>query len=153
MVNVTVDGIPAEFNYDGVQMNAEGLYEISYVCDATDVLYTFTTIVDRTAPVLALSEVDEEGRSGKPVDISDREPDSVIQLTIDGKEAEASDLLTKRGEYVLTIFDRAGNYNTYQFSIGMYFNSGSIAFVMVLLALACGIVVYVLVSAKRLKVY
>lgn len=153
MVEVTVDGVPAEFQYDGVQLNAEGLYEISYICDATNVLHTFTTTVDRTAPVLALSQVDENGRSNEPVDISDREPFSTVKLTIDGREEEAADLLKERGEYVLTISDRAGNSNTYHFKIGMYLNGSSIAFVMLLLAVVLGVIVYVIVSAKRLKVY
>ncbi|MBR0306668.1 MAG: hypothetical protein IIX07_07650 [Lachnospiraceae bacterium] len=153
MVNVTVDGVPAEFQYDGVQLNAEGLYEVSYVCDATKVLYTFTTTVDRTAPVLALSQLDENGRSNEPVDISDREPFSTVKVTIDGMEKEATDLLKERGEYVLTISDRAGNSNTYHFKIGMYLNGSSIAFVMLLLSVVLGVIVYVIVSAKRLKVY
>lgn len=153
MVDVTVDGIPAEFQYNGVQFNAEGQYEVSYVCDATNVLHTFTTIVDRTAPVLALSQLDEYGRSSEPVDISDREPFSTVKLTIDGKEAEVTDLLKEQGEYVLTISDRAGNYNTYHFEIGMYLNGSSIAFVILLLAVVLGIIAYVIVSAKRLKVY
>lgn len=153
MVEVTVDGVPAEFQYDGVQFTAEGLYEVSYVCDATNVLHTFTTTVDRTAPVLALSQVDENGRSNEPVDISDREPFSTVKLTIDGREEEAADLLKERGEYVLTISDRAGNSNTYHFKIGMYLNGSSIAFVMLLLAVVLGVIVYVIVSAKRLKVY
>lgn len=153
MVNVTVDGLPAEFDHDGVQMNAEGLYEVTYVCDATGVGYSFKTIVDRTAPVLKLSELDEHGRSGGPVDISDREPYSVIKVTIDGEEAAASDILKEKGSYVLTISDRAGNYNTYQFSIGLYFNGGSIAFALIWIAIICGVIVYVIVSAKRLKVY
>ena len=153
MADVTVDGVPAEFDHDGVQMNAEGLYEVSYICDATDMLYSFTTIVDRTAPVLELKELDKNGRSARPVDISDREPFSVVKVTIDGEEAEVSDLLTQNGEYILTISDRAGNYNTYHFEIGTYLNGGSIAFTALLLAVVCGIIVYVIVSSKRFKVY
>lgn len=153
MVNVTVEGLPAEFDYDGIQMNAEGLYEVTYICNATNMIYSFTTTVDRTAPVLELSELDEVGRSAGPVDISDREPDSRITLMIDGEEAVPSDVLKEKGDYVLTISDRAGNYNTYQFTIGMYLNGGSIAFAMIWVAVILAVIVYVIVSGKRLKVY
>lgn len=153
MEEVLLDGVPAQFNYDGVPMDTEGFYEISYICEATGIKYFFKTIVDRTAPTLRLEELDEKGRAKGPVDISDREPGTVVNVTVDGEEITASDVLTQSGKYSLTIYDQAGNYNTYNFVIMMYFNTSGIVFLLLLLAVVGGIAAYIFISAKHLRVF
>jgi hypothetical protein len=151
--NVMVDGVPAQFTYDGVTMETEGTYEVSYICEATGRTYSFKTKIDRTAPTLVLEELDEKGRSKGPVDISDREPNTVIKMTINGEEVAATDILKQSGKYSLTISDAAGNYNTYNFVILIYFNTSGIFFLVLVAAVVGGIAAYIIISAKHLKVF
>jgi predicted house-cleaning noncanonical NTP pyrophosphatase (MazG superfamily) len=41
-------------------MTVEGLYDVTYVCEATNRIYSFQTCVDRTSPVLSLEELDKK---------------------------------------------------------------------------------------------
>ena len=151
--DVTLDGVPAQFNYEGIAMGTEGTYEIFYVCEATGTKYSFKTTVDRTAPTLTLEELDKKGRAKGPVDISDREPGTVVKAIVDGEELTVSDVLTQSGKYSLTISDQAGNYNTYNFVIMLYFNSSGIIFLLLLFAIVGGVAAYIFISAKHLRVF
>ena len=150
---VLIDGEPAEYELDVVPMTAEGLYEVTYVCEATNRIYSFQTHVDRTAPVLTLEELDKKGRAKGPVDLSDREAGSYVKVVLDGKEVDEQDVLTQSGKYTVTIYDLAGNYTTYNFTIMLYFNLSSTVFMLLILAVVIGVVVYIVVSAKMLRVY
>ena len=153
MEEVTLDGVPAQFSYESVSLEAEGTYEIFYVCEATKMKYSFKTIVDRTAPTLVFEELDAKGRAKGPVDISDREPGSIVKVMVDGEEVTASDVLTQSGKYSLTISDQAGNYNTYNFVIMLYFNTSGIVFLLLILGIVGGIAAYIFISAKHLRVF
>ena len=150
---VLIDGEPAEYEFDVVSMIAEGLYEVTYVCEATNRVYSFQTCVDRTAPVLTLEELDKKGRSKGPVDLSDRENGSYVKVILDGKEIEEQDVLKQSGKYTVTIYDQAGNSTAYNFTIMLYFNMSSTVFMLLLLAVVIGVVAYIVVSAKLLRVY
>lgn len=151
--DVLLDGEGAQFSYGSAELSGEGTYDVSYVCEATGKSYSFKTITDRTAPELVLEELDEKGRARGPVDLSDREANSILKITLDGEEQRVSDTLTQSGRYVVTIADRAGNYNTYDFTIMIYFNTSSITFFILILAVIGGISAYIIISAKRLKVF
>ena len=148
-----LNGAPAQFSSGGVELIGEGLYEIFYECEATSRTYSFRIQVDKTAPVLVLEGLDEKGRASGPVDISNREADSMIKIILDGKEQEVTDLLTKSGYYTVTIFDDAGNYNSYDFTILLYFNTNSVTFLALVFVVVGGIVAYIIVSSKKLKVF
>ena len=151
--DVLLEGKPAQFSYQSVKLSGEGAYEVVYVCEATEKVYSFKTIVDRTAPKLVLEELDKKGRARGPVDVSDREANSTLKILLDGQEQKVSNTLTKSGDYIVTISDRAGNYNTYKFTIMIYFNTSSITFLALVLAVVLGITAYIVISAKRLKVF
>lgn len=150
---VLIDGEPAQYESNVVSMTAEGKYEVTYICEATNRTYVFSTNVDRTAPVLMLEELDKKGRAKGPVDISDREQNSTIKVLLNGQEIDAKDTLTKSGKYTVTIYDRAGNSNTYKFTIMIYLNMSSTFFLLLIIAIVVGITVYIVISAKRLKVF
>lgn len=151
--DVLIDGEPAEYDYNVVPMTTEGVYEVTYVCEATNRTYLFRTCVDRTAPVLTLDELDKKGRAKGPVDLTDREIGSYVKVVLDGKEVEEQDVLTKSGKYTVTIYDLAGNSTTYNFTIMLYFNMSSTVFMLLILAVVIGVVAYIVVSAKLLRVY
>ena len=150
---VLIDGEPAEYEFDVVSMTVEGLYDVTYVCEATNRVYSFQTCVDRTAPILTLEELDKKGRAQGPVDLSDREVGSYVKVILEGKEIEEQDVLKQSGKYTVTIYDLAGNSTTYNFTIMLYFNMSSTAFILLILAVVIGVVVYIVVSAKMLRVY
>ena len=150
---VLIDGEPAEYEFDVVSMTVEGLYDVTYVCEATNRVYSFQTCVDRTAPILTLEELDKKGRAKGPVDLSDREVGSYVKVILEGKEIEEQDVLKQSGKYTVTIYDLAGNSTTYNFTIMLYFNMSSTAFILLILAVVIGVVVYIVVSAKMLRVY
>jgi hypothetical protein len=72
---------------------------------------------------------------------------------VDGEEVTASDVLTQSGKYSLTISDQAGNYNTYNFVIMLYFNTSGIVFLLLILGIVGGIAAYIFISAKHLRVF
>ena len=150
---VLLDGEPAEYEFDVVSMTVEGLYDVTYVCEATNRIYSFQTCVDRTSPVLSLEELDKKGRAKGPVDLSDRETGTYVKVILDGTEIEGQELLTESGKYTVTIYDMAGNSTNYNFTIMLYFNMSSAVFILLLLAVVIGVVVYIVVSAKMLRVY
>lgn len=151
--DVQLDGEGAQFSHGSAGLSGEGTYAVSYVCEATGKSYSFKTTADRTAPELVLEELDEKGRARGPVDLSDREANSILKITLDGEEIKVSDTLTQSGRYVVTIADSAGNYNTYNFTIMIYFNTSSITFFILILAVIGGISAYIIISSKRLKVF
>jgi hypothetical protein len=151
--NVLLNGASAKYSYDSVELSGEGTYEVSYVCEATGRSYSFKTIIDRTAPELAFQELDEKGRARGPVEILNREANSTIKIVLDGEEQKAANILTKSGEYTVTIMDQAGNSNQYEFTIMIYFNSNSLVFLGLILAVAGGILAYIIISAKNLRVF
>ena len=51
------------------------------------------------------------------------------------------------------IYDQAGNSTAYNFTIMLYFNMSSTVFMLLLLAVVIGVVAYIVVSAKLLRVY
>ena len=144
---------PAQFSRGSVELIGEGTYEVFYVCEVTGRTYSFRTIVDKTAPVLVLEGLDEKGRANGPVDISNREANSTVKIIRDGQEQEVTDILIESGYYTVTIFDDAGNYNSYDFTILLYFNTNSITFLALIFVVVGGIVAYIIVSSKKLKVY
>lgn len=148
-----LDGVAAQYGYESVELTGEGNYEVQYVCESTGQEYSFQTIIDKTAPVLTLKEVNEKGRASGPVDISDREADSTLKIVLEGKEQKVTDTLTKSGKYMVTIFDQAGNYNTYEFTILLYFNISSVTFFLLIFVVVGGILAYIMISSRRLRVF
>lgn len=150
---VLLNGAAAQYGYESVSLSGEGTYQVSYICEATGRTYSFTTIIDRTAPELTFKELDEKGRARGPVEILNREPKSTIKIVLDGEEQKVTDTLTKSGEYKVTIFDQAGNYNIYEFTIMIYFNTSGIAFIALIFAVIGGISAYIIISSKRIRVF
>ena len=71
----------------------------------------------------------------------------------DGGQLKAKEKLTRSGKYTVTITDPAGNSSVYNFIIMVYFNGGSIIFLILIVVVIVGIIAYVLISRKRLRVY
>lgn len=134
-----------------IDMEREGTYHIVYECERTQVAYTLDVRIDHTAPVLALEAVNN-GIAKGPVDISDAEAGATVSITLDGKIYGTRDKLTESGDYVILIMDQAGNYSRYEFTIRIYLDGGAYASAGILLALVVGVIAYMAMERKRLKV-
>lgn len=135
-----------------VSMADEGEYQINYRCPAAETSYSFSVTADHTAPTLLLAEVQPDGRAKGPVSIADLEPGATIAIWLNGKQMPYAETLTGSGAYRLIVADEAGNTNTYQFVIQVYFNVSSLIFFFIFLALAAGVGIYVLYKRRHLRV-
>ena len=151
IVSVTVDGEAVPFDSDFADMTEEGTYEIRYTCTSTGVTHGLNVTVDHTPPTLKLEAV-KDGYADGPVDISDLEKDAAIAVSLDGKTIPYSDTLTKSGTYLIRLKDKAGNYNEYNFAIRIYFDSNSVAFLLILAAAVIAVAGYLIYSRKHLRV-
>jgi hypothetical protein len=154
ITEVVRDNEPISYGGTMVDMTGEGEYRISYACDSNKMSYTFRTIVDHTAPVLALSAVDEDGKARGAVDISDLEEGAALTVIHEGKEIEPEGTeLIQNGNYKLIVTDRAGNVTNYSFLIMLYFNTSSIAFFVLIILSFLGVAAYIIISGKRIRVF
>lgn len=152
IISVTQDSMAINHSNYSVDFASEGDYKIIYRVEGVDEDYNLKLTVDLEPPVLALSELDEKGRAYGPVDISDLEENCDIYITLDGEEIRYSEELTAPGTYVLVLTDAAGNQTTYSFTIMIYFNTNSLLFFALLLAVVAGIIAYMIYVHKHFRV-
>ena len=134
-----------------IDMEKEGSYRIAYECQRTGVNYELDVDIDHTPPALALEAV-KDGVARGPVDISDLEPGATVYMTLDGSQYNYRERLTRSGDYEIWVFDEAGNYTKYEFTIMVYLDGNGYAFVGIVLLLILGVAVYMMVEKKRLRV-
>lgn len=142
----------ADFDDNMVKFTNEEHYIVTYRMDATNEEYMLQTTIDKTAPTLELSEVNDKNRASKAVDISDLEDGCKISIYLDGKQIDYTNKLTDSGQYTITLEDEAGNISNYSFTIMLYFTTGSIVFLLVIFLLVVGLVVYVTYSKKHMRI-
>ena len=56
------------------------------------------------------------------------------------------------GNYIMRVFDAAGNEAEYTFTILMYFNASSLAFFALVLGVIIAVIVYIVVQRRKLKI-
>ena len=134
-----------------VDLQKEGSYRIRYQCGRTGLQYELDVDIDHTPPVLQLEAV-KDGVARGPVDISDLESGASVYMTLDGKQYNYREKLTQSGDYEIWVYDAAGNYTRYQFTIMIYLDGNGYAFIGILLLLILGVIVYMRVAKKRLRV-
>lgn len=134
-----------------VNMEKEGSYRITYECKRTGVLYELDVDIDHTPPVLALEAV-KDGVARGPVDISDLEPGASVYMTLDGSQYNYREKLTRSGNYEIWVYDAAGNMSKYEFTIMIYLDGSGYAFFGLFLVLILGVVTYMMIAKKRLRV-
>lgn len=140
------------YSADSVEFLSEDRYKVTYRCDATGKEYVLFTIIDRTPPTLKLEAVSKNGKANGPVDISDLEEGTYIQVFLDGKEMGYKQILTDSGEYALTLVDEAGNMSTYTFTIMLYLTTSGIIFILFVVLLAVGFGAYIVYSKKHFRI-
>jgi len=137
---------------DRVSLDKEGEYLITIRNDRIDKYYVYEAIVDHTAPVLALKELNENNAAKSQVDISDLEPGVDMVITCDGKPISTRNTLTMPGRYQIVLTDPAGNVTIYQFVIYLYLTVSGTLVLVILGGLYLGLMVYLFISRKNLRV-
>lgn len=144
---------PLETESDRVVFDGEGTYRITYECTRSRKEYTLELVIDRTAPTLQLEGV-EDGKISGPVSLTDLEQNATIQGTLEGEaiSLEGKTKLTKSGRYRIQVSDAAGNMNSYSFTILIYLNNSSYIFIVLFIFLIIGIVLYLMLCRRNLKI-
>ena len=151
VTGVTFNGNRKTTTGSFIDFSEEGDYSVDYACPATGESYHIAFAVDRTPPELKLEAV-KDGKSWGEVDISDVEPGGKVTVYRNGEKEEYTSVLTKSGQYTLVVADAAGNKTTYDFTIMIYFNSGTFFFFLCLALIVVGTGAYVFISRKKLRV-
>lgn len=134
-----------------VSMTTEGRYYISYKCIKTDIAYELRTTVDSTVPQLTLDGVKGAIAKG-PVTILSAEQGNYVRVVLDNKEIPYKEKLTKSGSYKITVWDVAGNTNTYQFKILVYLDTNSFVVFGLIAGIILAVVLYLMIVRKRIRV-
>lgn len=151
ITSATRNGENVKESSSSVDLTEEGEYSIGYQCAKTGVGYTINLVIDHTPPVLALKEV-VDGHARGPVDITDLERGARMTVYVDGNLINVKDTLTQSGLYNITVEDKAGNQNVYNFRIDIYFNFDAVAFIVIVLVLITALVVYLVISRRKLRI-
>ena len=159
MTGAELDGSGYYYTRFGTDLAAEGEYFLSYMCSASEKVYTLTVTIDRTPPELQFSgKIDEENQVRSALEFTGVEEGGSVVVTRDGAkvnaraDSEGVYTLKDSGLYKIQDYDAAGNMTEYQYRIMMYFNVSSILFVLVAALLVIGIGIYVLIRRKSLKI-
>ena len=155
----TRDGLDIYEDRYRVDMSEEGEYLIEYFCGATDRVYRLETAIDRTPPTLTFQgKVDSKQRIHSALKFSGLEEGDTIVLLQDAVEVspvlknDGTGQIVNPGNYIMRVYDAAGNMREYNFTIMLYFNASSWFFFLLVLAVIGAVVAYVFIKRKKLKI-
>lgn len=130
--------IPYTNYYDFLE---EGFYLLRWENSRIHQSFTTEFTMDLTPPVLRLPEV-INGAATKQVSFEDLEDGAYIRWIRDSREEgrieDPSEVLSKHGNYVLRVYDQAGNYTEYTFALEGYFDVNAVLAVLLVLVLFAG---------------
>lgn len=154
------EGEAYPFERYSAALRDEGAYRIRYSCLATSIAYTLETVVDRTAPTLWFDgAIDDNGNVHSELYFDGLEEGDYIALTLEGTPVNNLEYNSERtggtiydsGNYIMQVFDAAGNMTQYEFTIFTYFNTQSWVFVALVLLVLGGTAAYIVIQRKILK--
>ena len=155
----TRDGNPIYADRYSVSMETEGAYTVEYECVATDIVYKLETTIDRTPPALSFEgKTDSQGRIRSALKFSGLQDGDSLYLTRFGEwtaptlNGDGTGEVTETGNYSMLVSDSAGNTVEYGFIILQYYNMESWIFFLLVFAVLAGVIIYIAVKRKRLKV-
>lgn len=151
ITRATFNGYDADFYNNHISFLNEGRYVIEYICKKTGVSYTLITNIDKSNPTLSLLNVKNGAASG-PVDISDIEDNTSLEITLNGKKISNREVLRDSGDYSLILTDLAGNVTNYKFTIKPYFHVTIWLIIAATLFICLIILIYAKTSRKRIRV-
>jgi formate hydrogenlyase subunit 3/multisubunit Na+/H+ antiporter MnhD subunit len=97
--------------------------------------------------------LDDDGKARGPVNIVNEDPDASVAIAKDGKQYAMvlSYVLTQSGKYVVTVTDKAGNSNEYQFIIMIYLDSYGVILLIIFILIVIAVGVYIYYTRTHLK--
>lgn len=157
--NVTKDDEIVYSDRYSLDMELEGAYTVEYTCMATDLTYTISTVIDRTPPVLSFKgKMDENNRMRSALLFEGLQQGDSIYLLRGGEpvqpvlNGDGTGGVYDSGNYIMRVYDAAGNETEYVFTILMYFNASALAFFGLVLLVVVLVIVYVVMQRRRLKI-
>lgn len=156
---VTKDGETVYTDRYSLDMEEEGEYAVEYTCMATDLTYTLSTTIDRTPPELTFrGKMDENNRMRSELLFSGLQQGDTIVLLRNGDQVQpvlngdGTGGVYDSGNYIMRVFDAAGNEAEYNFTILMYFNASSLAFFALVLGVIIAVIIYIVIQRRKLKI-
>lgn len=140
-----------EFDYKlGDKLTEDGKYEI-VLRDSLGNGKTISFTIDKTAPEITISGIEDGGKGDSRVTLSDMTEEGEIHVYKDGQEIEyrLGDELFEYGKYEVVVKDRLGNSRTYSFELCFQANGAVIVLIGVGIALIAGAVILVVMKKKR----
>lgn len=140
-----------EINYeDGNELKAEGVYLVRAV-DALGNITEVAFTIDKTAPTIILSGVENKGATRKAVSLGEISEEAAVTVYFNDEEItyEEGDSLTKVGKYRVVVTDTSNNASEYTFTIEKKVSNGEIALIVIGgLGIVGGIVFFILKKRK-----
>ena len=145
---VLVNGEDKRLNYGTLELFADGKYEVGVIVGGKT--YNFVVTVDNTAPVLTLNGVENGGETKESVTLSDLSEKATMKVYLNDTEIkyELGQELTELGKYRVVLTDEAGNEATYEFEILYKMNGGTIALIVIGVAVILGIILAIILGKK-----
>ena len=144
-----VNGEEKRLNYGTLELFEDGTYEVGVVVNGKT--YTFTVMVDSTAPTLKLEGVENGGKTEGGVILS--EPSETAEVKVYRGEEEIEyklgETISEEGEYRVTVTDECGNSAVYTFTIEAGTNWTLIVLLVVLGLLVSGGLVFFFIRRKK----
>lgn len=139
------------FDYElGDKLTEDGYYEIT-LRDSLGNEKTISFTIDKTAPEITISGIEDGGKDDTRVTLSDMTEEGEIHVYKDGQEIEyrLGDELFEYGKYEVVVKDKLGNSRIYSFELCFKANGAVIALIGVGIAIVAGMVVLVAMKKKR----
>lgn len=149
--SLTYNGEAIECDPYVVYFDYEGDYVLTLCCGVSHTLYDIFLTIDKTPPVLALSNV-KDGVAKGAVSLADREEGSELYIEYNNTEIIPVEELTATGSYFVVNTDAAGNRVEYKFDIVVAVNASTVWFIVIFVLIAAGITVYLLMSRKKMRI-
>lgn len=148
-ITVTKDGEAIDYKI-GDALTADGHYSVT-IKDAFGNESSFSFDIDKTAPEITITGIEDGGKGDAKVILSDMTEEGEIHVYKDGTEIdyELGQELSDYGKYEIVVKDKLGNSRTYSFELAYEANGAAIALICIGVALLAGAVVLIILKKKR----
>jgi hypothetical protein len=149
VTKVTKDGKDIDFSGSHIGFTEDGTYVITYTKDGKE--YSFTLVLDTTAPEATLNGVEDGGKVDGSVSIDGMSEEGTIEVYKDGVKIDykIGEKLSDYGHYEVVVKDALGNARTYTFDLAFQMNGWAIALIAVGILAAVAVTVTIVVKRKR----
>lgn len=131
-----------------VTFEQEGVYSLVMMDEFQNIIETKLNI-DRTAPEVTLNET----KNGVRVVYDKDDVKKIILQQGDKQEEKDSiDEINKKGTYTLYLYDEAGNTNPVTFTIKKSINAATVVFILLVISLIAGAVIYFKKVKKNINI-